>query len=389
MEQTMLQRRTLGTVLLDRSNSLNFLRLALALMVVEAHSFDFFPRQSLVDINDTGLGIIAVYGFFGISGYLIASSASKRSHGRFLWQRFLRIFPAFWLCLLVTALIFGPINWLTQAHSCGSLSCYVTSPNGPVGFLAHNAWLRIHQTQIAGTPRAASFPPTLSAWNPSLWTLFYEFACYLILWSLAVLGLLRRRAVVLAMTVTLLICIAVITATPSLRGHFTLVDNFTLLNLMKLSAVFLVGSCIYLYRDAVPDSFWIALVCAVGFVASLALPNDGRSPDFAFTFSRYFAPLIVYPLLWLGAHLPFQRVGSRNDYSYGIYIYAYPVQWMLATAGLVALGYYPFLFLTMAGALACGVASWWAIEKHALKLKSVRLPAVVTRSQLLHRRTDN
>ena len=238
----------------------------------------------------------------------------------------------------------------------------------------HNALLSINQAQVSGTPQTDYLPPSLSAWNPSLWTLSYEFLCYLILLALAICGLLRRRMVVLMMTGSLLLAVAVITLTPTYSAHFNELQNLRIMNLMKLASVFLVGSLIYLYRQRIPDSGWLALGCASALVASLWLPNDGKSPDLAFTMSRYFAPLIAYPLLWLGAHLPFQKVGAKNDYSYGIYIYAYPVQWMLATAGLVALGYYPFMFLVMATTAIAAIASWWLIEKHALKLKGVRVP---------------
>jgi peptidoglycan/LPS O-acetylase OafA/YrhL len=54
-----------------RSNSLNFLRLALALTVVAAHAFGLglFGKDWVTD--KTTVGDLAVYGFFGISGFLI------------------------------------------------------------------------------------------------------------------------------------------------------------------------------------------------------------------------------------------------------------------------------------------------------------------------------
>ena len=103
-------RKAIGVALDPKRNSLNFLRLVLAFSVVYAHASElgWFGLHDVV-VNDTGLGTIAVYGFFGISGYLIAGSASRNSVGRYLWQRFLRIFPAFWVCLVVTAFVFGAI----------------------------------------------------------------------------------------------------------------------------------------------------------------------------------------------------------------------------------------------------------------------------------------
>ena len=54
------------------------------------------------------LGGIAVDGFFAVSGFLIAASAMRNHVGRYMWQRFLRIFPGFWVCLVVTAVLVDP-----------------------------------------------------------------------------------------------------------------------------------------------------------------------------------------------------------------------------------------------------------------------------------------
>ena len=39
-------------------------------------------------------------------------------------------------------------------------------------------------------------------------------------------------------------------------------------------------------------------------------------------------------MIWLGIHLPLARVGAKNDYSYGLYIYGYPVSQLLVVWGL-------------------------------------------------------
>ncbi len=87
--------RTIGDALTGKPDSLNFLRLVLALTVLLSHARGLggFGQGGL--INGTTLGTIAVYGFFGISGYLIAASALRNRGGRYLWQRCLRILPAF------------------------------------------------------------------------------------------------------------------------------------------------------------------------------------------------------------------------------------------------------------------------------------------------------
>ncbi len=369
-------RPTIGDSLSSRHNSLNFLRLVLAVSVIAAHAVDlgnFYGNWSFS--NETTLGTVAVYGFFGISGYLIAGSVLAHSAGRYLWQRFLRIFPAFWVCLIVTAFGFGLVGWLSSSHPCAHLSCYLQAKDSPFGYVYHGFFLRVNQASIAGTPTGSAVP---LAWNGSVWTLFYEFVCYLLLLGFAATGLLRHRVATLAATILLMVTIAVITADATLRSHFTGLDNWVPMNIMKFTAIFFVGALIYLYREEVPDSGWLALGCAALFTVFLWTPNHGILPAYGFTASGFFAPLLAYPLLWLGAHLPFQRIGSRNDYSYGMYIYAFPVQQLLAIWGVIRWGFPAYLFLGILGTIPFAVASWWLVEKRALSLKGLEFEALST-----------
>jgi peptidoglycan/LPS O-acetylase OafA/YrhL len=78
----------------------------------------------------------------------------------------------------------------------------------------------------------------------------------------------------------------------------------------------------------------------------------------------------VYPVLWLGAHLPFQRIGASNDISYGVYIYAFPVGQLLAIAGLQKAGYILFMLTTLICTIPLAMASWWGLEKWALRART-------------------
>src|SRR5580704_3381339 len=87
------RRRTIGDAYSGRSNGLNLIRLLLALTVIVSHSIVLGGYGSEDFFHWSTAGLLAVFGFFGISGYLIAASADSHSVGRFLWHRFLRIFP--------------------------------------------------------------------------------------------------------------------------------------------------------------------------------------------------------------------------------------------------------------------------------------------------------
>ena len=358
--------KSLGKSFSNSRNSLNFLRLVLATVVVVSHAVALggFGLGWITD-NGTPLGTMAVYGFFGISGYLITGSAERHRPGRYLWQRFLRIFPGFWICLVITAFFFALVAWLSQPIGHCGVSCYLHATQSPFQYVANNVLLKIRQESIAGTPTA--WP---NAWNGSLWTLFYEFLCYLFVLALAIAGLLRSRIWVTAITLCIWAATVAFSVFPTYQRTANLAVNATEMNLLKLLGIFMAGALIYLYRDQIPDSGWIAGACAVLFALGLLLPTGGYSPAFALTTSCDLAPFIAYPLIWLGIHLPFRNIGARNDYSYGVYIYAYPVTVLLATWHVTRLGEPVFVFLCVVATLPFAVASWWLVEKRALRLKT-------------------
>jgi peptidoglycan/LPS O-acetylase OafA/YrhL len=369
-------RGTIGQSFSSKSNSLNFLRLVLASLVIVAHSFvigGFRPAIQPKWAPGT-LGAVAVYGFFGISGYLIAGSALRNDAGRYLWQRVLRIFPAFWVCLIVTAFGFQVIGWFHSnpnlARSCG-ITCYLKESLGPFGYVFRNLLLWINQPTTSHTLRGVPFPGN---WNGSLLSLSYEFMCYLGLGALAVLGLLRRRAAILSLALSVWLVLIVVTAVPSLNGSLNVYNDFNYMNAVTLVPIFLVGAALQVFQDAIPDSAWLALICMAGFIVSFVVPLGSGSPGYTLTSVAMAAPLLVYPLIWFGIHLPCQRIGSRNDYSYGVYIYAFPVQQVLAIWGAYHWGIAAYIVLSLAGTFPFAVASWWAIEKHALRLKKARAP---------------
>ena len=365
------RRAKIGESFDPRRNSLNLIRLVLAVTVVFSHSLTLGGQRGAItaeDVLNSSPGQVAVFGFFGISGFLIARSAERHQFGRYLWQRFLRIFPGYWVCLLVTGFVIGVIAWgHGQAPShCTELSCYVRSPTGPLQYLYHNALLRPHQQGIAGTPRGVPFP---GVWNGSLWTLQYEFACYVVLAVLAVVGLLKRRPIVAALAAFVWAIAAYDTFSratlPSSQAGF---DESRLLGFVPL---FFVGALLYLYRDKIPDSGWLALGSGAVFVGCLWLPFGNAVSYFlpTVTASVLFSPFLAYPMIWLGIHLPFHWVGARNDYSYGMYVYAWPVQQLLAIWDVQRWGMPAYMVLSVFGTAPFAVASWWLVEKHALKLK--------------------
>ena len=369
--------RSLGEALLSRSNSLNLLRLILASVVVFSHSITIGGYGNEFVLHWTTPGSIAVFCFFGISGYLIAGSAGANRFGRYLWHRALRILPAFWVCLVVVAFGISWLGWRHSGHHCGYL-CYLRTPNGPLSYVVHNSALRITQLSIPGTLRGAPFA---FGWNGSIWTLFYEFLCYLVIGVLAMFGALRRRASIIIVAAAVWLLEIVVTSVPRLNSQFNGFHHWELTNLLRFIPVFLVGSILYLYRERVPDSGWIALGSIAIMLLTYLIPVGGGIPAVTLTRSDLSAVLLVYPMLWLGAHLPGRSIGAKNDYSYGLYIYAFPVAQILAVWGVYRWGYIPFTAMTFLFVAPLAIGSWWLVEKRCLRLKDLGLRTSPTGSE--------
>jgi peptidoglycan/LPS O-acetylase OafA/YrhL len=337
----------------------------LAAMVILSHSFptagygsDPFGTWARGQQN---LGGVAVVGFFALSGYLVTKSGRNSDVMQFMWHRFIRIFPAFWVVLLVGAFVVGPAAWVISGNR---LDDYFTlAPGGPVGYITQNWTLTIHQLGIydiyvGTTPYGDS--TGFSILNGSLWTLAYEWSCYLIIAVLVLFGVLTRaRAVLLGITALYFALEVVRLSSPETVAQ--VVPFISDPVAIDLTFAFLVGGCFALYADKIVFDYRLALLSAAVVVGTLHYGG----------FAVIGYPAMCYLLLWLATRLParLRRIGRVNDYSYGIYLYGFLLQQFYALIGLDRWGYIPFTLIVMVSAFACAWLSWHLIEKQALKLK--------------------
>lgn len=164
-----------------RSNSIGFLRWFLAFVVIFSHAG---PLAGFYGGHDLGtqfsteqsLGGVAVAGFFFLSGYLITKSRMGRSSTvRFFWRRIMRIFPAWFMVLLVTAYVLAPLAW-NQEH--GTMDGFWNAEtDSPFTYFSNNMWLPLVQHNIAGMGKIIPFFTIHGGyeWNGSAWTLAFEF----------------------------------------------------------------------------------------------------------------------------------------------------------------------------------------------------------------------
>lgn len=339
------------------------LRLAASLAVVISHApwlakgtFDPIYRLSG---DQTLLGGMAVGGFFIISGFLVTQSLSRsRSLFDFAVKRMLRIIPALVFVVLVSALVVGPL--FTEVD----LRTYFTSR----GFFAYfNNCILMTQLTLPGVFSDHLIPFV----NGSLWSLHYEVLCYIGLAALFATGSLSRGWLVLCIGVVLLLVAGLATGEPRqfLDKELTLdlgpFGTLTVGATLRLLPYFLVGVLAYLWRFHIPFDWRICALAAVGCLAGLLFglhdllfPVCGGYLLIAFALTRHLE------IPWL----------QQRDYSYGIYIYSFPIQQMLISMTPLASTSWGNLLLSLPLVLGAAAFSWHYIEKPALALKT-RLPA--------------
>ncbi|MCJ8504937.1 acyltransferase [Kocuria flava] len=331
---------TLHDRLDGRTNRLNAIRLALASLVVLGHAWPLTGAEgpSLEVVSD-----VAVNGFFVLSGFLIARSRVRTGLVPFLWRRFLRIYPGFLVSLLVVAVVLAPVA--------AALEGTALVPASAAGFVLANADLRISQWGIDGTLVGVPAP---DSWNGSLWTLFHEALAYLLIGLVLSLAVAVRRARWVLPGMFLAVVVLRVLAEGPLE-----VSSGLWLSAARLTGCFLAGAAVWAFADT-----WRPTPSHVVAAASVyALLTDLGWADL---YGQL--PLAVL-LLGLGA-APARDWTTRTDLSYGVYIYAYPVQQLLVLLGTASWGVAANTVLVLALTLPLALLSWRLVERPALRAKA-------------------
>ena len=347
-------------------NNFDALRLVLAIAVIYAHAFTLSrgTKDPLYGFSfgQTDAGGTAVIAFFGVSGYLIAMSCARsRSAGLYLRRRAARIFPGFAVALAFTALLVGriarsdatPFVWRTEIARLGS-SAIKLSP-----------WIDVHAFTTNVTP---------SVVNASLWTIRYEFACYVLLLAIALAGGLRRPARLAA--------VAACVYAANVAFHFGLVplNERTIAGLsvspmfgLLWGSAFLAGAVAWTLRERLAFRPLAAACLAVTFAIACRLPGVHGYALVAPIAVPYVALTLAFLPCPPMANLS-RRIGG--DYSYGLYLYACPIQQLITLAFGGRMD--PLLNAALAtiAATGCGVLSWHLLEKHFIAHRTPAATAI-------------
>jgi len=336
----------LGDVLHGRDNNLNLVRMIAASAVMFSHAYALslgqMDGEPIFALTDQPVAAYAVALFFGISGLLIARSWERRPDpAHFVIARFLRLYPALAAVLTVTLLAALAVTTLPAA-------AFLADPR-TASYVPSNLALADPQYTLPGVFNGNPYGPAI---NGSLWTLFYEVLCYAGVLAAGIAGLFARRGVF-----TALLALTVVAHAVPVEALLGRPPPLRVVVVAELAFPFALGTLAFLWRDKLPLSGWLVLTAWLMVAAAWTSP---LLPSFIV------AALIYSALVFGFAKTP--RLGRYNrlgDYSYGTYIYAFPMQqlavWLWPGQSPAA-----NLALAVPPTILCAVLSWHLMEKRAL-----------------------
>ena len=297
--------------------------------------------------------------FFALSGFLVTGSALRtRNVFRFLGLRGLRIFPALLVELALSAFVLGAIFTtvpLKDYFSSAGFWSYFENLIGIVHFYLPGVF--------------EHFTPS-SKVNANLWTLPSEFDCYWIAAVLMVVGVMFNRVIF-----TWLLGIATVGLLIA-NSFFGFQVTNEILPGPVITYYFMVGVAFHLWRDKIPYSPAMFVVSVV--VSSVLM---------MFTNTVYLYPaLLTYVTVFIGlSPLPQFKLLKSGDYSYGVYLYGYPItQALIAAIPAIRGNFLLILASSLVVTFLFAAFSWHAIEKNVLKLKKYLSPKSAAISESLH-----
>jgi peptidoglycan/LPS O-acetylase OafA/YrhL len=354
----------LGEVSEGRKNNFDFLRFWFASLVLFYHCYPLLQgstaRQGdpLARIAPMAAGSSVDF-FFVISGFLVTASwLRSRTFGQYLRKRILRIYPAFIAASFFCAFLIGPLSSIPPGYYWPHFQ-----------FVKFALYLALLPADVVGPDMAHVFVnlPYSHVIDGSFWTLRYEFELYLVTAALGSFGLFRhssgRRIVML-----LFVMLFALYALSGLTSHLLIVDREvpwvgSPMKWLRLATCFLSGMLFYLYRDRIHiSSLLFAAALAAFFLLglkpswfSLAVPVLGAYVLFSFAFQP---------------SIKLQNFARYGDFSYGMYLYAFPIQQVLVQYWEPDLTPLRLFLIAFPLTLLCAVLSWHLIEAPCLALKN-------------------
>jgi len=332
-------------------NNFDAIRLAMATLVVWSHSFalyygtESFEPISLALNGTYNAGNIAVLVFFIVSGFLITRSfVTSSSTKSFISKRIRRIYPGYLVATSLCAFVVIPLYSSIRDKSLLEI----------IKTFTLNLFLR----NYFPPSNAFTANPAANAINGSLWSIPFEFWCYIGVAALGVTGFLSKKRALLVFAVLVLIGRVVLDLLGRKPGwgFIGLVFGWPYMWFIILPC-FLLGMLAYCYRNYLPRSRALLVVLTAMTTAAAWI-----SPHVT---HLLLPPALAYGVFYVAfsESIRLHKVVKFGDFSYGTYLYAFTIQQMLYASLGHTLSFGGYLALSLCFSLSAGICSWFFVER--------------------------
>lgn len=339
------------------TSGFDYLRIILAMAVVAWHSSIFSTGSKMFDqiwnSPSRPFEFVVLPMFFTLSGFLVSGSLqrTKRIY-EFVMLRVLRIFPALFLEILLSAFILGPLLTsvtLQEYFSSAEFYSYFLNVLGDVHYLL---------------PGVFEHTPDPRLVNAQLWTIPWELRCYVSIVVLSIIGVVRSRVFFL------FVCVLA-----NIGTWITYIYHYNTSNAASgpmLVLFFLSGVCFFLWREKIILNKYV-------FIFSIVI-------TYIFTVDPRFEYFSVVPIVYITIYLgmlspPKKWLFGGADLSYGLYLFGFPLQQTCAQLFPNYLHWWFNLGFALMFGLLYAAFSWNVVEKRVM----LHRKAIIERVELAFR----
>jgi peptidoglycan/LPS O-acetylase OafA/YrhL len=352
----------------NQANNLDLLRLVLAALVIYTHSYSTYygnenNPEPLYQFSNNRItfGSVAVNFFFIISGYLVIQSwINSRNAFEYLKKRVLRIYPAFVFVCILCAFLFVPLG--NNQYS-SSLSNYFL-------YLRQVDFNYQPQTIIRLAP--PNLPPTFLhlpipfELNFSIWTIPYEFYCYLLLLGMGIFKMAKNKWWMLAFTLVSFANLAYFQygSTKWISAYLRPESFSDIKSMSYFLPFFMAGISFYHFEKYMPKKNPAAIISFL--ITALSFRFTNAYLFFQLILGSYFIFCFAF-----SKQINLSRLTRHGDFSYGVYLYGWPVQQLVMFNWGKTLNFYGTLVASLLIVIVFAIFSWFVVEKPFLKLKNL------------------
>ena len=357
-----------------RTSGFDYLRIILASLVVLSHSRVVTYGLAAVSPTAATAGghpplfqpILwsIVPSFFILSGFLVAGSLMRaKTIFEFGMLRVLRIVPALFVETMIAALILGPLVTalpLRDYFADAAFWCYPLNIIGDIHYVL---------------PGVFTHNPAPNIVNVQLWTIPVELQCYemLVIVSIVMVWVSRlwlfqlKTGVGLLTLGTLVVLLASMMQPQGAPKMWHDGANTVATSTLVLS--FLIGVTAFFYRERIPLRFGLFLLSAA---AAFIAMYDGRW--------QYLAVIpLAYATIYFGlTNFPKTLITVTGDYSYGVYLYGYPVQQTFAYLFPHNRIWELNFVVSLTASMIIAALSWHFVESRVLAYRKAIIAAAQT-----------